>query len=104
MEDKKIDRILKFIYFFIGVKIAVFAFTVSLLIDVVYKPINMILSISLAALLVGIFILIYFIVSLIFKPELLETKTTRKLVGFIGAMIGLVFGSLLVWVLIYSAQ
>lgn len=104
MDEKRTDRVLKLIYFFIGIKMAVFAFIISLLIDLEYKAINMILSISLAALLFGIFILIFFVLSLIFKPELLEKKIARQLIGFVGAMIGLVFGSMLVWVLLYRGS
>ncbi|WP_291870746.1 hypothetical protein [Maribacter sp.] len=102
MGDKKIDRILKLIYFFIGIKIAVFAFVISLLVDLAYKPINMILSVSLAALLVGILVLLYFLIALVFNTELLERKTSRSLVGIVGMMVGLVLGSMLVWVLLYN--
>lgn len=103
IEEKTIDRVLKLIYFFIGIKIAVFAFIISLLMDLEYKPINMILSISLAALLIGILSLMFFLFSLIFRPELLENRRNRRLIGFIGSMIGLVFASMMVWVLLYKA-
>ena len=102
MEEKTIDRVLKLLYFFIGIEIAVFGYIVSLLVNIEFKSINIILAISLAGILGSIFILIYFVLLLIFKNDNINREIIRRFVGYSGFFIGIALGGLFVWVIIYS--
>tara|TARA_R110000796_G_scaffold37722_4_gene95380 strand:+ start:289379 stop:289699 length:321 start_codon:yes stop_codon:yes gene_type:complete len=102
MEEKTVDRLLKFLYFILGVKIAVFGFIMSLLINMEFKKVNVILGVCIAGIIGSIFIILYFVLALIFKPNSLEISRVRQLVGYVGGMVGITLGMLFAWVLIYN--
>jgi|GEM_PF-5186405 len=102
MEEKTIDRVLKLLYFFIGIKIALFGYIISLLVNTEFKNVNIILAVSLAGILGGICIMLYFVLILIFKFDSLEVKRIRRLIGYFGFLIGCALGALFTWVILYN--
>ena len=106
MEDNvdKTNRILKFLYYLIGVQIAVFGFIVSKLIDLEYNIYNYFLLVSLISLSISIVVIFIFIMAKVFRPneQLVSNKRLRLLTSFIGSIVGLALFGVLCWLFLFK--
>ena len=83
MKESEIDRKLKFLYYFLAIMIAGFSFTFSKLITVEERG-NPFLIFSVVSISLVIYILIFYIATLVFKPDYLKIiKQKEKLVAFV---------------------
>lgn len=108
MENKRAESILKFLYYIIGIQIAIFGFIISKLINIDYSIHNYLLVAALFPLAICIVISLFFILIYVFRPqdERLVSKKfikkSRRLVGLTGALIGLILGLIITWILYYK--
>tara|TARA_B110001469_G_scaffold69608_1_gene66274 strand:- start:1465 stop:1794 length:330 start_codon:yes stop_codon:yes gene_type:complete len=104
MENKRKENTLKLLYYIIGIKIAGFGFIVSKLIDLEYDKINYFLIVGLFLLIISIVISLMFIFSNIFgyEKEKISNKLVKRLLSFLGMIIGAVFACIICWILLYK--
>ena len=106
-KEKKIEQLLKFIYYILGLNVASFAFVVSKLSSLEYNIYNFFLVVSLVSLGVNICILFFFVVIVISRDEdywidKIKRKKTRKIVGFLGSSTGITIALVIFWILLFK--
>tara|TARA_R110002074_G_scaffold398631_2_gene590737 strand:+ start:5632 stop:5958 length:327 start_codon:yes stop_codon:yes gene_type:complete len=104
MSEKKKENILKLLYYIAGIQIAGFGFIVSKLIDLEFNRINYFLIGALIFLMISIVIILFFITGNIFgyDKKKISDKLLKRLIPFIGAIIGIVLGCIICWLLLYK--
>ena len=104
--EKRQEHILKLIYYILGLNTAGFIFVISKLSSIEYDMTNYFLVFASVTLGLSICILLFLVSFTIAKIDEswshVNTKKVRRIVGFLGSLIGLSVASVISWVLLFK--